>query len=159
MTGPSAIGSLNGTPSSISVAPAFDNAISSCSVVARSGSPAVINGMRPFFPCCFKLAKTSAMRPKLLRLQNFAYGIYVLVSASGKVHDYYLIALHLARDFHRVRHGVRRLECGNDSFEPRQKLKRLQRFAVSNRHILDSTCIVQKRMLRTNRRIIKTSGD
>src|ERR1041385_1982730 len=97
MTGPSAIGSLNGTPSSISVAPAFDNAISSCSVVARSGSPAVINGMRPFFPCCFKLVKTSAMRPKLLRLQNFAYGIYVLVSASGKVHDYHLIALHLAR--------------------------------------------------------------
>src|SRR5215813_15588606 len=130
MTGPSAIGSLNGTPSSISVAPAFDNAISSCSVVGRSGSPAVMNGMRPFFPCCFKPAKTSAMRTKLLRLQNFAHGIYVLVSASGKVHDYHLIAFHLARYFQRVRHCVCRLERGNDSFELRQQLKRLQRFAI-----------------------------
>src|ERR1043166_7217789 len=130
MTGPSAIGSLNGMPSSISVAPACDKATRSCSVVARSGSPAVMNGMRPFCPCCFNSAKTSAMRPKLLRLQNFAHGIYVFISTSRKVHDYHLIALHLARYFQRVRHCVCRLERGNDSFESRQKLKRVKRFAV-----------------------------
>src|SRR5689334_11337342 len=159
MTGPSAIGSLNGTPSSINVAPACDSAMSSRSVVARSGSPAVMNGMRPFFPCCFKAAKTSAMRPKLLRLQNFAHGIYVLVTTSGKVHDYHLIALHLARRFQRVRNCVCGLERRNDSLKPRQQLKRLKGFAIRNRHILDAAGIVQKRMLRANRRIIKTSGD
>src|SRR5689334_13070980 len=127
MTGPSAIGSLNGTPSSISVAPARDNAISSCSVVARSGSPAVIYGMRPFFPCCLRLVKTSAMRPKRLQLQGFAHGIYVFVSAPGKIHDDQLIATQLARDFHRVRHCMCRLERRNDSFESRQCLKRFER--------------------------------
>src|ERR1041385_7869471 len=142
MTGPSAIGSLNGTPSSISVAPVRDNSISSCSVVARSGSPAVMYGMRPFFPCCLRFVKTSAMRPKRLRLQSFAHGIYVLVSTSGKVHDDHLITSQRARDFQRVPHRMCRLERGNDPFKPRQQLKRLQRFVVRNRNVLHSTGIV-----------------
>ena len=32
-------------------------------MVARSGSPAVIKGMNPFFPCCFRVVKASAIRP------------------------------------------------------------------------------------------------
>src|ERR1044071_1806798 len=65
-----------------------------------------------------------------LRLQCFAHGIYIFVSASGKVHYEYLIAAHLARRFHCVRDGVRGLERGNDAFEFRKKSKCFERIAI-----------------------------
>src|SRR5678815_1636406 len=117
MTGPSAIGSLNGTPSSIKVA-CGASVTRSCSVVARLGSPAVMYGTKPFFPSRFRVVKASAMRPTLLRLQSFAHGIYVFISASGKIHDYDLVATQRARHLQPMRHRVCRLERGNDPFEP-----------------------------------------
>src|SRR6185369_1906437 len=68
----------------------------SFSVAARLGSPAVIKGMNPFFPSAFSLVKESAIRPKALRPQRFAHGIYVFITATGKIHDQDLIASHLA---------------------------------------------------------------
>ena len=45
MVGPSAIGSENGTPSSMMSAPASTSACISGTVSAGSGSPAVMNGI------------------------------------------------------------------------------------------------------------------
>src|ERR1044072_3252152 len=106
MTGPSAIGSLNGTPSSINVAPDCARLTRSFSVVARSGSPAVMKGMNPFFPSRLRFVNESAMRPKALRPQLFAHGIYVLITATRKIHDQDFIASHLSSRLDRLSYGV-----------------------------------------------------
>jgi hypothetical protein len=56
------MGSLKGTPSSITVAPELASSTKSWPVVSKSGSPATMKGMKPFFPSRFSLPNTSAMR-------------------------------------------------------------------------------------------------
>src|SRR6185312_726974 len=62
MTGPSAIGSLKGTPSSMIEAPEWANSTISFPVVTRFGSPAVMKGMNPFFPDWRRALNVSVMR-------------------------------------------------------------------------------------------------
>src|SRR6266436_2856522 len=62
MTGPSAIGSVKGTPNSIKVAPARASSTISSLVVSRPGSPAVMKGIKPQRPSRLSAAKVSAMR-------------------------------------------------------------------------------------------------
>ena len=62
ITGPSAIGSEKGTPSSITSAPAFASACITGTASFGSGSPAVTKGIRAFLPCFFNFANVSAMR-------------------------------------------------------------------------------------------------
>src|ERR1700680_2805562 len=62
MTGPSATGSLKGTPTSIMSAPASANSRSNSSVTDKSGSPAVMKGMKPPRLFDFSFAKTSETR-------------------------------------------------------------------------------------------------
>ena len=50
ITGPSAVGSENGMPSSIRSAPALAAALTSFFVVSRFGSPQVIKGIKAFPP-------------------------------------------------------------------------------------------------------------
>src|SRR5215203_1209048 len=104
--------------------------------------------MNPFFPSRFRVVKASAMRPKALRLQYFAHTIYILISASGKVHNKDLIALHITRRFDCLRDSVRRLERRNDTFEFRQELKRFKGVAVRDRNVLDTTSVMQECMFR-----------
>ena len=59
ITGPSAIGSENGTPSSITSAPACTSACITGTVASSDGSPAVMKG-------------TSALRPEALSRENFS---------------------------------------------------------------------------------------
>ncbi len=63
ITGPSAIGSLNGMPISIAPAPARSSATMMSSVAGRDGSPAVMNGMTSPRFSRRAAAKMSAMRP------------------------------------------------------------------------------------------------
>ena len=60
ITGPSAIGSLYGTPSSQSDAPALAIASSTATVAATSGSPAVTKGARAFLPAARLAANTAS---------------------------------------------------------------------------------------------------
>ena len=110
---------------------------------AKSGSPAVIKGMNPFFPSRFRVVKASVMRPKALRSQLFAHGIHILVAASGKIHNQNLIARHLSRRLDCMCDSMRRLERRNNAFEPRKQLKGCQCFAVRDRNVCDATGIVE----------------
>src|SRR5262249_51237922 len=62
IAGPSAIGSVNGIPSSITSAPAFGSALMSASEVSPSGSPAVRKVTSAARPCAFSSAKRISIR-------------------------------------------------------------------------------------------------
>src|ERR1700674_1351603 len=62
ITGPSAIGSENGTPSSITSAPAEVSARISGTVAASEGSPAVMYGISAARPAARSLSKVASMR-------------------------------------------------------------------------------------------------
>ena len=60
--GPSAIGSVNGMPSSITSAPAAGSALTIASEVSASGSPAVTNVTSAARPSAFSAAKRLSIR-------------------------------------------------------------------------------------------------
>src|SRR5262245_21003713 len=62
IAGPSAIGSVNGMPSSTTSAPAAGRARRMASEVSRSGSPAVRNVTSAARPCVLRSAKRRSMR-------------------------------------------------------------------------------------------------
>ena len=62
IVGPSAIGSENGTPSSIISAPPRTNSCIKGTVIEGSESPAVINGINAFLFCIFSVEKVVAIR-------------------------------------------------------------------------------------------------
>ena len=62
IAGPSAIGSVNGMPSSITSAPAFGSALAMASEVAVSGSPAMVKVTSAARPSAFSAAKRFSMR-------------------------------------------------------------------------------------------------
>src|SRR5688572_23076543 len=135
MTGPSAIGSENGTPSSITSQPALARACSSGTASFGSGSPAVTKGIRAFLPCSFSLAKVAAMRdmalepdPRLLR-----DGMHVLVAAAGKIDQQDLVLPHARSDLGGVGQRVRRFERRHDALQPAQVVEGLQRLLVCDR--------------------------
>src|SRR5882672_4898369 len=67
MTGPSAMGSENGTPSSITSAPALASACMSGTVTPGSGSPAVMYGMSAFLPSRARRSKVAWILDMLAR--------------------------------------------------------------------------------------------
>src|SRR5882757_4740412 len=67
MAGPSAMGSVNGMPSSTTSAPALGNAVRIASEVAGSGSPAVRNVTSAARPSTFSAAKRRSMRVLMSR--------------------------------------------------------------------------------------------
>ena len=62
IAGPSAIGSVNGMPSSIRSAPAAGSALRMASAVAPSGSPDMVKVTRPARFACFSASKRRTMR-------------------------------------------------------------------------------------------------
>src|SRR5215212_6643029 len=154
MTGPSATGSLNGTPSSITVAPASANSTRRRPVVSRSGSPAVMKGIRPRLPSRLRPAKAPAIL--LIRLRD---RMHVFVAAPGEVHDHDLILCHFARDLEGVGDGVCGFERGRDAFEPRKCLEGFERFGVRGRDVLDAPRVVEVGVLRADGRIIQAGRD
>src|SRR5205085_11624179 len=112
----------------------------SARVVSMSGSPAVMNGMKPRRPARRRLMKASLMRltrflfglsrllsgsRRLLRAssrllaESLRDGLHVFVAAPGEVDDDCLLARHLARHFDCVRDCVSGFERGDDAFELR----------------------------------------
>src|SRR5437763_1644427 len=56
-------------------------------------------------------------------------------------------------------HSVRRFECGDDAFEPAEKLKAVEGVTIGDRYIRRSTAVLEIRMLRTNARVIQARGN
>src|SRR6476620_12474864 len=90
MTGPSAIGSENGTPSSITSAPPPTSACMSGTALAGVGSPAVTKGISAFRASRRSVSKVAAIRD-IGRLELDAEllcdGVHVLVAAPGEVDE------------------------------------------------------------------------
>lgn len=85
MTGPSASGSEYGTPSSIMSAPAFSSSTTISTVVRRSGSPVVMNGMSAVRCSALSLSKTRSIGFMLQPSEISHNRFHVLVSAPRKM--------------------------------------------------------------------------
>src|SRR5215467_8559833 len=83
--GPSAIGSVNGMPSSIRSAPAFGSALMSASDVSPSGSPAVTKVTSAARPCAFSSAKRVSIRVVMAEL-SLGSSPATLLSPGGEAH-------------------------------------------------------------------------
>src|SRR4030042_1637094 len=86
MVGPSARGSEKGTPNSRMSAPRAAISRARARVVARSGSPAVIKGIRAFSPLALSCLNTLSMR-LTGHLHSFGHCVHVLVTPAGEVDD------------------------------------------------------------------------
>src|SRR5690242_7926997 len=84
MTGPSASGSENGTPTSSTSAPARSSALRISPDTVRFGSPAVVNVTSPDWRAPLSRANVSDRR---LLGKGLLHRLDILVSAPGKVHE------------------------------------------------------------------------
>ena len=110
ITGPSAVGSEKGIPSSIRSAPFSAAARTIFAVVSRSGSPQVMNGMNalPF------------LKADLILLMDIlpsvaGDGSAVLVASARNCYDDYLVLVHSRSELHSVCYSVCGLDSGDDS--------------------------------------------
>src|SRR5215475_12581736 len=85
IAGPSAIGSVNGMPSSITSAPAFGSALMSASDVSLSGSPAVRKVTSAARPCAFSSAKRVSIRV-VMAGQSLGSSLAPLRPPGGEAH-------------------------------------------------------------------------
>src|SRR6185437_863993 len=104
ITGPSAIGSENGTPSSITSAPAFTSACITGTVCAGAGSPAVTKGTNAGRCAARSFSNVAAMRLISERdARGLGDGVHVLVAPPREIHEEDPVARHRGRDLHRIR--------------------------------------------------------
>src|SRR5438093_2194521 len=145
ITGPSAIGSENGTPSSITSAPPSTSACMMPTVPPGSGSPAVTNGMSAARRAARSFSNVTEMRLKVLEgdAGGLAHGVHVLVAAPREVHQQDAVARHAGRELHRIGEGVARFERRDDAFEPAERMERRERFGIGNRDILRAARILE----------------
>src|ERR1051325_10869168 len=152
MTGPSARGSENGTPTSRMSAPARSSACTMAPDRARSGSPAVTYVTRPGRRSARSRANVSAMRD----IECLLHRLNVLVSASRQIDEQYGIASQMRRDLDRVRDRVRRFESRQDPFELGESLKRVERFRVGDVRVFGAAERAQPRVLGPHRGVIES---
>src|SRR5262245_909848 len=126
MTGPSASGSENGTPTSRTSAPARSSASRISPERSRSGSPAVIYVTRPVSPASRSARKRSLIRDTVRLLHELFDGLHVLVTSARKVDHDESVRPKLPPDAAHVRDGVRGFERGDDAFEPREFAETLE---------------------------------
>src|SRR5947208_2881397 len=113
------------------LAPAWASAGRTRAVVARSGSPAVTNGMNALRMTArrlwknasigFMIARRSARRAAkqgLSLLFESRHLFAVLVTAAGEAHDHDLLLAPPPGLAHGLDHGVGRLQCRQDAFQP-----------------------------------------
>src|SRR6267378_7609490 len=167
IVGPSASGSLNGTPSSITSAPASARARTNLCVASSDGSPAVMYATMPSSPAVRSSAKRFEIRVEFWdalvidvgRLKQPLIRVHVLVAAAGDVDDDQVAGLELRQPFDEARDGVGGFERGDNTFGERKKLCRIERRMIVNRGIFGAVLIREPRMLRADRRIIKAGGN
>src|SRR5262245_1222794 len=179
IAGPSAIGSLNGMPSSIRSAPAAGRPLRISHDVSRSGSPAVTKVTNPPRPSFFSFAKRSAMRPESaagdglvaaavaalmipsspLRAQPLGNGKDILVASAAHVHDQEVILRQLAGDAGHMGQRMGRFQRGDDALDARAELERRQRLVIRGRYILHAFQVMEPGALRPDARIVQARGN
>src|SRR5205823_2128273 len=158
MTGPSASGSENGTPTSSTSAPARSSARRISAERGRSGSPAVVYVTSPVVRSERRRAKRSAILP-IPPFLPVLHCLHVLVAASGKIDEHDAVASQLASDRARVRDGVRRLERRQNSLEARQRFERVERLGIAYMRVLGTSERSQPGVLRPDGRVIEARRD
>src|SRR5271170_1364385 len=167
IVGPSATGSLNGTPSSITSAPASAAASTIFSDASSDGSPAVMYATRPSSPASESARKRRPIRPSALApgvcvaavdLGMAASGIaresfHVFIAAAGKIQYDDFVLLHFRSPPRQFRNGVRGFQRRNNSFAPRQHLGRRNGFIVHHSGVLRAPLFGQPGVLRPDRRV------
>ena len=107
ITGPSAIGSENGTPSSITSAPRSTSACISGTVSEGCGSPAVMYGISALrFACAQRLEAARDARHQSSMPDALGDGVHVLVAAAGEIDQQDRVLRHRRRHLHRLRQRV-----------------------------------------------------
>src|SRR5262245_4009946 len=106
MTGPSASGSENGTPTSRTSVPAASRRCRIAADVARSGSPAVTYVTRPVFPSSRRRLKRSSSRDMAHLRQCLLDRLHVFVSTTREVHQQHGIASEFLGGLHRIGNRV-----------------------------------------------------
>src|SRR5579872_7499230 len=164
LAGPSAIGSENGTPSSMISAPRNANSRTSAAVASRFGSPATTNGTNAASLCARNSRKVAAIRRFIALISNFRSQraddrMHILVAASRQIDDHHLVLAHRRRKLHRMSNRMRTLQRRNDSLHLGQQLERVERFRIGNGDILRAPTLIQVRELRPDARIIEARRD
>src|SRR5262245_42538660 len=150
ITGPSASGSENGTPTSRTSAPARSSAFRISADRARSGSPAVTYVTSP--------GRFSARsRSNVLASRDmFLHGVHVLVAAAGEIDQNQPVRSELTCEFGRVRDGVCRLQRRKYPFMAGQHLEPVDRLGICRVRVLGAPERAEPRVLWTDRRVIET---
>src|SRR5690606_21447657 len=130
MTDPSARGSEYGTPSSIRSAPLASSLRMMSTVVSRSGSPIVMNGMSAVPPSARMRRNSSSMAFIALALQVRHDRFHVLVAPAGQVDDDDPVPPHGGRHLDRLGDGVGAFQRGDDPFRAAEQAERLERLPV-----------------------------
>src|SRR5579863_598404 len=126
MVGPSATGSLNGTPSSTTSAPASAAASTIFSLAASEGSPAVMYATRPSSPLRESSRNLVAIRPAACVSRDAVCcaasdiarkHIHILVAAAREIEDHDFVLAHSRRAANQLRERVRGFERGNDALD------------------------------------------
>src|SRR3954471_20821825 len=156
ITGPSASGSLNGTPSSTRSAPASAYATPTATEASTSGKPPIRYGISAARPGA--ALKAAAMRaepvspaavtrrpPSSLAAQLGQHFLQVLVAAPGQAHE-----VELARLARGQQPGDRLggLERRDNPLKPRQRLERGERVGVGHRLVGRAAAVAQPGELR-----------
>src|SRR5487761_1194200 len=162
IVGPSATGSLNGTPNSSTSAPASAAAKAISTAAVSDGSPAVIYATKPI-----SLVRASSSNRLPIRVCNASFAFvasldiarqnfHILVPAPGNIQNDQLVAPHFWRAPHQLRQCVRRFERGNDALEFRQQHHCLNCFFIAHGGVLRATAFGEPRVFRTYSWIVES---
>ena len=161
IAGPSAIGSVNGMPSSMMSAPGLRQGLG-------DGERRFVVGIARHDEghqrgAAFGLqrgeAPVDAGAHRFLLSRKASTDGEILVAAAGKIDHHQMILRLLRRKLDHLGQRMRRLERRDDALELAAQLERRERFVVGGRQIFHAAHVVEPGMLRTDAGIIEAGGD
>ncbi len=159
ITGPSAMGSEKGTPSSMRSAPAATMACIKGTVVARSGSPAVTKGMRAVRPRAVRSEKRAAMRLIAGGPHERRRCACPCRHAPGKIDEDDLVLTHGRRQLDDLGQGVAGLQRRDDALGAGQDMEGGQGLVVGDGDVLGAAAVLEPGMLGPDAGVVEAGGD
>src|SRR6516162_3039789 len=167
MVGPSARGSLKGTPSSMMSAPASARARANLCVASSEGSPAVMYATMPSSPSSRSSAKRLEIRVELARalvmvfagLKRAFIRVHVLIAAAGEIEDNEVGWLELRQAFDEAGDGVGGFKRGNDAFGARKELGGIESGLIGNGGVFGAALIGEPGVFGPGGGIVETRGN
>src|SRR5260370_4846618 len=161
MTGPSAIGSLKGKPTSIRSTPVASSSRNSWPVAAISGSPAARKGMNAFFFAARSWRKRSSMA--FMRLlddlaRQARHFITILVAAAGEADDHDVVHGPFCRHAHALNDGMGGFQCRQDAFQPRTGAEHRQRLGIADAGVAHPARIAPQTVFWPDAGVIEPGG-